>query len=201
MIAKLFEMQRELDEHIIKEKGLEGQDLLPNTILALQVELGELANEWRGFKHWSNDQKPRRNPKLCPRCVGTGEVRYYTNETCTRCGGTGVESQDPLLEEYVDCLHFILSIGLQIGTDEDIRIDSDYTTDDPIKDFNDMFFGVSRLFNRYNQGQILSKFDYEVLFNFFVGIGERHLGVTWDEIEAAYLAKNAVNHQRQVTGY
>ena len=43
---KLFEMQGALDAHIINEKELEGQDLLPMKILALQVELGELANEW-----------------------------------------------------------------------------------------------------------------------------------------------------------
>ncbi len=34
-LEKMFEMQKALDERIIKEKGLEGQDLLPNLILAL----------------------------------------------------------------------------------------------------------------------------------------------------------------------
>lgn len=58
-LYKLFKIQAKLDEKIVKEKGLEGQDLLDKKILALQVELGELANEWRGFKFWSNDQKPR----------------------------------------------------------------------------------------------------------------------------------------------
>ncbi|MEV2911136.1 dUTP diphosphatase, partial [Paenibacillus larvae] len=57
-IEKMFEMQKELDMRIIKEHGLEGQDLLPNTVLALQVEIAELANEWRGFKHWSNNREP-----------------------------------------------------------------------------------------------------------------------------------------------
>lgn len=59
-LEKMFEMQKELDNRIIKEKGLEGRDLLPGLILALQVELAECANEWRGFKFWSNDQQPRR---------------------------------------------------------------------------------------------------------------------------------------------
>ncbi|MBE2947115.1 dUTPase, partial [Anoxybacillus flavithermus] len=43
-LSKLFEMQRELDERIVREKGLDGQNLLPNKVLALQVELAELAN-------------------------------------------------------------------------------------------------------------------------------------------------------------
>lgn len=59
-IVKLYNMQKELDERIIKQHGLEGQDLLPNTVLALQIEHCELFNEWRGFKHWSKDQEPRR---------------------------------------------------------------------------------------------------------------------------------------------
>lgn len=47
----MLKRQEELDNHIIKKKGLEGQDLFPNTVLALQVELAEFANEGRWFKH------------------------------------------------------------------------------------------------------------------------------------------------------
>lgn len=47
-LSKLFEMQKELDEHIEKEHPREpGEDRLAKKILALQVELGELANEWK----------------------------------------------------------------------------------------------------------------------------------------------------------
>lgn len=49
-LSRLFQMQKVLDARIGKEHGLEGKDLLPKKILALQVELGELANKWRGFK-------------------------------------------------------------------------------------------------------------------------------------------------------
>lgn len=59
-LAKLFEMQRQLDEHIEKEHPRKPrEDRLVKKILALQVELGELANCWRGFKYWSHDQEPR----------------------------------------------------------------------------------------------------------------------------------------------
>jgi len=34
-------------------------------------------------------------------------------EKCIHCNGTGIEElKNPLLEEYVDGLHFLLSIGL-----------------------------------------------------------------------------------------
>jgi dimeric dUTPase (all-alpha-NTP-PPase superfamily) len=52
-LQKLFEIQRKLDERIIKEHGLEGKNLFDHKLMALKVELAELANEIRIFKYWS----------------------------------------------------------------------------------------------------------------------------------------------------
>jgi dimeric dUTPase (all-alpha-NTP-PPase superfamily) len=53
-------LQSELDSHIMDEHPeLKGQDNSDWKVLALLVELGECANEWRGFKKWSKDQDPR----------------------------------------------------------------------------------------------------------------------------------------------
>ncbi len=57
-LKELFDMQRTLDERIIKQHGLEGQYLLDQRILALNVELAELAQETRCFKFWSTNQQP-----------------------------------------------------------------------------------------------------------------------------------------------
>src|SRR5690625_3261444 len=46
-LSKLLNIQKELDEHIVKEKGLEGQYLLDKKILALQDERG---NKMRYFE-------------------------------------------------------------------------------------------------------------------------------------------------------
>src|SRR5699024_4010136 len=46
-LSKLLNIQKELDEHIVKEKGLEGQYLLDKKILALQDERG---NQMRYFE-------------------------------------------------------------------------------------------------------------------------------------------------------
>ena len=131
-LSKLFEMQRKLDERIIEEKGLQGQNLLDKKILALQVELGELANEWRGFKFWSNDQEARIQVKIpCRNCGGHGEGYFAgykwtgQKEKCIVCNGTGIIGvKNPLLEEYVDGLHFLLSIGLDenVGILEEVEI-------------------------------------------------------------------------------
>jgi dimeric dUTPase (all-alpha-NTP-PPase superfamily) len=205
-LQKLFELQRQLDERIIREKGLEGKDLLPNKILALQVELGELANEWRGFKYWSNDQEPRTKAK-CPECGGKGLIEIHDcwleadiEDDCPHCNGRGFLDINPVLEEYVDCLHFVLSIGLDIG----FKRDATYIVRsfDVVTQFNDMFKVVSDFYKIYTEfGKGCGLYDsYDDILCIFIGLG-RELGFTWEQIEEAYMKKNAVNHQRQEMGY
>ena len=60
-LTKLFELQRQLDEHIEREHPRqEGEDRLAKKVLALMVELGELANELpEVFKFWSYKKNNR----------------------------------------------------------------------------------------------------------------------------------------------
>ncbi|MDV2631228.1 dUTP diphosphatase [Bacillus velezensis] len=183
-LQKMFEMQKVLDDRIIKEKGLEGQDLLPNLILALQVELAECANEWRGFKHWSNDREPRI-------CVidkkGQTAKEYYKN---------------PLLEEYVDCLHFILSIGNRLGWNDTDTIDDvvvQHLISDKGFDTAKTFSCLLSIAYGFHFSNV-EKRTYISLFTTFFELGNK-LGFKWEQIEAAYMEKNAVNHQRQQEGY
>ena len=64
------------------------------------MEIGELANEWRGFKFWSKDQEPRSKEPL------TARGKPYYN---------------PLLEEYADVLHFICNYKTVIENDKEIK--------------------------------------------------------------------------------
>lgn len=180
ILAKLFETQRVLDARIEKEHPrVEGEDRLGKKILALQVELGECANEWRGFKFWSTNQTP--------------SIGFYYTEN-------GTEYKNPLLEEYVDCLHFILSIGLECGFDKQ-----------ELNHIHEHNFSV------YKERTILIQFEwifltisdftsendlssYEELFLYFMGLGI-HLGFEIEQIEQAYYDKNVINHTRQDTGY
>jgi len=228
-LTKLFEMQRVLDERIVKEKGLEGKDLLPQKILALQVELGECANEWRGFKFWSNRQEPKMFPlEQCDYC---GDEVSYTRpspfmadagaDMCKDCwdmtqkeyGASDGEyipdfkdyphfsekKPQKLLEEYIDCLHFFLSIGLDYGVD--IKIDLKLGQS---KDVMILFALVNRyvaeMWWEFNDktGQAAVKWLFAM--QHFLRLGEM-LGFTQEQIEAAYIAKNEVNHDRQSTGY
>lgn len=202
---KLFETQRLLDASIIEKKGLQGRDLLPEKILALQVELGECANEWRGFKFWSENQEPRVEEWIeCSNCDGTGDLNYEMVQEdaegsggheyidCEECDCAGTAgTRNPLLEEYVDCLHFILSIGNCFRNIE-------YLTIEPIKhqditrQFNELFGSVYALQPSWD--------IYGEVVNEFIGLGEL-LGFTWNQIEQAYYDKNEINHSRQESGY
>lgn len=171
-LSKLFEIQAKLDERINEKHGLYDVDMLPVKILALQVELGELANEWRGFKFWSKRQEPR---------------RVHKSIAFSNPGGAFEHVSYPLLEEYVDCLHFILSIGLDIEY-TNIKIE-------PLKK-NTVLHSFRYIFARVDTIED----DYKRIFDAFVGLAE-HLGFTWDEVEQAYMDKNAINHRRQDNGY
>ncbi|MEB2270130.1 dUTP diphosphatase [Bacillus safensis] len=168
-LQKMFKMQAELDRRIIREKGLEGRDLLPGLILALQVELAECANEWRGFKFWSNDQQPR---------------------------------EEKLLEEYVDCLHFILSIGNHIKYPSNYNMDilnRAIFYDGGVNAFLAVFYEVSAFHVELETGGEVSSSFVEIFMRFNeLGIA---LDFTPEQIEQAYIDKNAVNHKRQQEGY
>lgn len=209
-LSDLYEKQKELDARIIKEKGLEGVDLLPNTVLALQVEIAELANEWRGFKHWSNNREPRREVK-CHACRGRGYFEFGADadkEHCMYCEGSGVQEKDPLLEEYVDCLHFFLSIARQLDLPEDdLYIPDDMVEGETSVLFTELLHNVGmingHLFLYHEPENIRShqREHFRGALACFYGLGEQRLGFTFEQIAEAYMAKNAVNHARQSNGY
>src|SRR5690625_3623848 len=203
-LEKLFKIQAELDKRILDKHNLHGEDLLDKKILALQVELGELANEFRGFKFWSEDQKARTETQ-CHACEGKGFFDFTTpfsnehfTEECEYCGGTGIqENKNPLLEEYVDCLHFILSIGLEkdfvkLGYNESAV--EGMKRKDITSQFNYLFDKVGDFSSIPNHN------NYMYIVPLFLGLGEM-LGFTWEQIEQAYLTKNKTNHERQESGY
>ncbi|MCV9886262.1 dUTP diphosphatase [Metabacillus halosaccharovorans] len=160
-LEKLLKMQRAFDDRIIDKHELDGQELFLNKIIALKVELGELANEWQGFKYWKEDPQPKPD----------------------------------MLEEFVDCLHFILSIGLELEFNvTEHYIHNSFETVSIIDHFDMIYDQISTVKLR----QTID--SYQTLLEFFLGLGER-LGFTPEMIEAAYLMKNKVNHERQDQGY
>jgi dimeric dUTPase (all-alpha-NTP-PPase superfamily) len=201
-LSKLFELQRQLDERIIREKGLEGQDLTLNTVTALIVELGEFANEARWFKHWSNDQDPRTYVQAgCEECVGG--LTY-----CEKC------IRNPLLEEYADCLSFFLSLANSKGWNELLYLNEEGLHELKVQGFNaglsgvflEMIYHLTNAFMRRGNGERIvgwtfTQYSFRSAWFLFIAIGTIGFNFTFEQIEEAYLRKNAVNHQRQESGY
>lgn len=199
-LEKLLNMQKDLDTRIIKEHGLKGQDLYPNTVLALQVEIAELANEARFFKHWSHDQKPRTSVSLPMK----PPLR-------------GMRIVNRVLEEYVDCLHFYLSIAIQKGWQEALYLHPESLIS--IKK-QGLEGGLTASFNAMNYmllksymevkpvekiekefGESTQQFYFRTAWFLFISIGIVGFEFTLEQIEQAYFDKNKVNHERQSGGY
>jgi dimeric dUTPase (all-alpha-NTP-PPase superfamily) len=172
-LEKLFQTQKVLRDRI----GYNEPDRFNKLILSLLVELGECANEWRGFKFWSVNQIPHTSAVRVPTMMEE-DKEYY----------------NPLLEEYVDGLHFVLELGLELNFNTDFFFRSTEKYDDINAQFIWIHNTVTEVFMYTNEEK------YELLLAEYLGLGEM-LGFTQDEIEQAYFAKNKINHVRQETGY
>ncbi|WP_458415445.1 dUTP diphosphatase [Schinkia sp. CFF1] len=218
-LEKLLEMQKVLDNRIIKEKGLEGQDLTLNTVNALIVELSEFANEGRWFKHWSNDQEPRLVTEEWKIIKGApikselivnedAEVNYAVVEL--------VEKQ-PLIEEYVDSLHFLLSLANTKCWKNCLYLHEESLYDLEEAGFSGGLSGAFLEMNYWllqafmtkdrdeklerNLGITKQQFGFRNAWFLFIAIGTIGFNFSLEEIEQAYIDKNKVNHQRQEEGY
>jgi dimeric dUTPase (all-alpha-NTP-PPase superfamily) len=123
------------------------------------------------------------------------EFGELANETrCFKYWSTKKPSpKNIIIEEYVDCLHFILSIGLDKNF-ENVELSRSCSINKTTDQFLDLFIDM-------NDFLICSSIDhYTTLFEDFLSLG-LNLGFTDKEIEDAYLNKNYINHQRQATGY
>lgn len=203
-LNELFKKQKELDEYIVKGKDLEGQDLLPRKTVALLAELYECVNEARFFKYWSKDTKPR-TEFICDLCdgreeisretsFGTPEVGFDVVEVdvdCPVCEDIDVDT-NPLLEEYVDTIHFTLSIANDLGVHE-----HKYIQTEP-QDLNKLVLGITNLATIIPISK--EKHQVESLINNIITLGYQ-LGFDEKQVIEAYHEKNKENYERQENGY
>lgn len=178
-INKLFKMQESFDARVLKDKGLTREETFTLRILAFIDEVAECMKEWRFFKFWSNNREPR--------------TRVNTGETITLDNGIKKDTfKNPLLEEYVDGLHF--AISLCIDMDVDITLPVAIYCDDVTEQFLDIYALSVQLKKEP------TALRADVLLSHYLGLGEM-LGFKLEEIEQAYIEKNKVNHDRQDNGY
>jgi dimeric dUTPase (all-alpha-NTP-PPase superfamily) len=161
-LRELFEMQKGLDEHIAEKHELKADSLISRKVLALLVELGELANETRCFKFWS--------------------VK-------------GASQKEVILEEFVDGVHFILSLGLDCGFERDVQVEELALVEENV---TNQFLSMYETVHRFSAERSIDAYR-SMLESYFV-LGKM-LGFTSEEIKEAYISKNEVNYKRQKEGY
>ena len=153
-------------------------------LYAIQMDLDKRIIEKHGLQGKSTLEE-----KKLALYVELGEL---ANETrCFKFWSTKEPSaKEVILEEYVDCLHFFLSIGIEkewLITPQEIE-----SPNSIIKCFNHLFDNLYFVTN--------SLLSHKTIFEHFISLGKL-LGFSWEEVEQAYLEKNLVNHERQVNGY
>ena len=123
------------------------------------------------------------------------EIGEFAN--ATRCfkywSNKPSEAQDIVLDEYVDGLHFFLSLGIDIGVSK-----KEYNHTKHAKDLTEQVLEVYRLATIFYKKQ--DEKSYIKAFQAFINITPL-LKVRWSTVEKAYYKKLGENYHRQDTNY
>lgn len=173
ILKEMFESQRKLDNHIAKNH--DNELTFEDKIVAFVVELSEAANEIRWFKKWSNK---------------------------------GPSSKEIILEELVDGIHFMLSMGNDLYADiiyADMIYNHDYVADMKMGDFSEDFINIINLVSDLKT--LKDMYKSSSLLDAYIELMEKYigfickLGFSYKDIELSYYKKQAINYNRQATGY
>ena len=136
---KLQAMQAKLDEAILADKApMTAEERFNKTLVALSVEIAEVANTVEHFKFWKDGKGKVDNDRFycIPQTVREGKpfVPKYVDLESNHTGALSFKQAHrlTLVEECSDVLHFILSLANQvdfeingIGTHFEISEDTD----------------------------------------------------------------------------
>ena len=148
-------------------------------------------------EHPTKDGEERLYKKILALHVEFGELANELPEVF-KFWSNKKNNRKKALKEYVDCFHFILSIGNELHHRRQAhKLDINFEKNDKsiLWHFNSLIATFSDL---WNYGEIEEA--YGSVIKTFLDLGEL-IGFTYEEIEAAYLEKNQENHQRQLNGY
>ncbi|MFB1080467.1 dUTP diphosphatase [Jeotgalibacillus sp. JSM ZJ347] len=158
-----------------------------NELYQMQSELDLFIEKEHGLA-----EKDLLQDKLLALSVEAGEL---ANET--RCfkfwSLKGPSEKSVILEEYVDGIHFLLSIGLET----DLRY-SGHNVSKTDASLTDLFLRFNRNISEF--GHVRTKEHYDQMWHTYLSIGEK-LNFTAEDTIRAYQEKNEVNVERQKNKY
>lgn len=175
-LDKLYKMQEKLDNHIWKKhktlSKMTKDELLDNTILALLVEVGELANTTRCFKHWSTKGMMEKEMILDELA---DVIHFYLsigNQIGDKYSDTGIESGFTGLDIDKSLTFELLVLYSYLGK---LGNECSVSTLDLREDYQSIGDSIYK---------VISLLDF-----------------TNKEVEQAYLKKHEENYKRQKEGY
>lgn len=203
-------MQKELDQSILDSKPeMTKEERFTKTLVALSVELAEVANCEEHFKFWK-DNKGKVDYNRFFTLIedsdfqsfkSNGVVMYEDSENSLEAVTEEQAHKLTLVEECADALHFVLSLANQL----DINLSSFEMMEINNTNKSDRYLFINRdivnLFENHKYQSDLSKemritFLCSGILNYF-----KSLGLTAEELEKAYYDKHKVNYKRQEEGY
>ncbi|MFJ7827019.1 dUTP diphosphatase [Psychrobacillus sp. NPDC096623] len=124
------------------------------------------------------------------------ELAELANET--RCfkfwSEKGPSERSVILEEYVDSIHFILSLGIEKGF-HDLH---EWPREVVEGDLTALFISTNKSILTFLTEP--TKIHYEKLWILYGAIAEK-LGFSSEDVLQAYIEKNETNYERQKNGY
>ena len=200
---KLQAMQAKLDEAILADKApMTQEERFNKTLVALSVEIAEVANCAEHFKFWKDNRgktdegRFRLESELMDISLGDKDKLIDLRNNLKEVSSEQAHRLT-LIEECSDALHFILSLANQvdfeingIGTHFKISEDTDSLEKNFI--FLNQLIGLVELKHFHS--------DLEMIIDvFFIYINQ--LGISEQELEQAYYDKNKINYERLENGY
>ena len=200
---KLQAMQAKLDEAILAEKALMTAEVRFNkTLVALSVEIAEVANCAEHFKFWKDNRgktdegRFRLESELMDISLGDKDKLIDLRNNLKEVSFEQAHRLT-LIEECSDALHFILSLANQIGYEIDESL---------IKSFRYPRHPLDTLYVALQNKIINLATGYDKLgslkslLSFYTSYAAE-LGIEPQELEQAYYDKNKINYERLENGY
>lgn len=124
------------------------------------------------------------------------ELAELANETrCFKFWSTkGPSEREVILEEYVDSIHFLMSIGIEKGLDTL----EEWPIGEVDGNLTEVFLQTVHVIHKF-----IAKNDMESYKSIWIHYGAiaKSLEFSYNEIMKAYIDKNEENYKRQQTGY
>ena len=190
---KLQAMQLELDNSILSAKPqMTAEERFNKTLVALSVEVAEVANCAEHFKFWK-DNKGKVDGK---RFLKTGEEIYEYRCNRTNSLYTHAEAHKlTLVEECSDALHFILSLANQLN-EQLLDVVERYDNFNQEEWYLEILTDIKNMkWDENNKWRALRDLNID-FYHYYSS-----LGITTQELEQAYYEKNEENYRRLREGY